>query len=77
MFRHSNFQQLKLPNLFDASANGAALCRRLVENEGKDAVAQGQKNNKDTDTSTVRPVKTVDAEGNEVTRYRNTGGREQ
>jgi phage protein D len=58
-----------------AAANAAAVCQRIAEAPA-DIKAKGKQNTKDVNDSAVRPVDTVDADGREVKRYQNTGGRE-
>lgn len=62
-------------NTAASAANAAALCRRLAT--APEAIeTKGRPNDKTVDDSSVRPVKTVDADGRPVTRYDKTGGRE-
>lgn len=63
-------------NTASAAAEAAALCRRLATNP-EEIEAKGRVNNKDVNTSNVRAVKTVNVDGDEVTSYVNTGGREK
>ena len=63
-------------NTATAAAEAAALCRRLAVNP-EEIEAKGRQNDKDVNASDVRAVKSVNAEGKEVTTYVNTGGREK
>lgn len=71
-----NARKAGAPNVAAASAAAASLCLRIAEAPG-DVKNKGKQNTKDVNDSTVRPVKTVNADGQEVTKYQNTGGRER
>lgn len=60
-----------------AANNGGALCRRVALAASGEVQAKGRLNTKTVDDSEVRPVKTTDLDGREVTRYERTGGRER
>jgi len=57
------------------AANAAALLIRLAE-APEQVEAEGNKNTKTVSDTDVRPVKTVDTDGREVTVYYDTGGRD-
>lgn len=71
----SNARKLGATGTAASASNAAALCKRLAENP--DQVEQkGKKNTKEVNDSNVRAVESVNADGQKVTQYVNTGGRE-
>lgn len=64
----------KMPATAKSAAAAASLMKRIAEGPAE-VEAQGKKNNKTTNDSSVTAVNSVDADGNEVTTYVDTGGR--
>lgn len=72
----SNARKAGASNTAAAAAEAAAYCRRLALNP-EEIEAKGKTNQKAVNESNVRAVKSVNSEGQAVTTYVNTGGREK
>ncbi len=71
-----NASKAGMPQTSVTAANGKSLCFRIAQAVQKEIRNQGRLNTKELNDSPVRPVKTADLDGREVTKYTKTGGRE-